>query len=98
MRDKTDLSDIDMFMKSRRGKAYLRKIVRMLKGRTVMEVSFSNEGRIIATTLSLNDGQTFSIFQPSLEAYALQEQFGDAIEEEYYKELDKQDKKKRKKP
>ena len=38
----------------------------------------------ITTLLQLDDGETFALFQPSMEVEALREQFADAIEREYY--------------
>ena len=89
MRDISDMKDIDMFLKSRKGRAYLKKMVRMLKGRTITDMTFSNEGRCVATTLTLDDGSHYVVYDPSLAVYELREKFGEAIEEEYYK--DKED-------
>ena len=89
MRDTSDMKDIDMFLRSRRGRAYLKIMVRMLKGKTITDMAFSNEGHCIATTLTLDDGSHYVVYEPSLAAYELREEFGDAIEEEYYKELSK---------
>ena len=89
MRDTSDMKDIDMFLRSRRGRAYLKKMVRMLKGKTITDMAFSNEGHCIATTLTLDDGSHYVVYDPSLAVYELREEFGEAIEEEHYKELSK---------
>ena len=47
------------------------------------------EGRCIATTLTLDDGSHYVVYEPSLAVYELREAFGDAIEEEHYKEISK---------
>ena len=86
MGDLSNMNDCDRFLRSRKGKAHLKKIVAMLKGRTVTDVTFSNEVHCIATTLCLDDGETFVIYQPSLDIDALREQFTEAIEKEYYKD------------
>ena len=86
MGDICDMSDCDRFMRSNTGKAHLDEIVAMLKGRTIVEVEFSNEVHYIATTLQLDDGESFVVFQPSMEVDALREEFAEAIDEEYYKD------------
>jgi len=89
MKDTSDMKEIDLFLRSRKGRAYLKKMVRMLKGRTITNMAFSNEGRCIATTLTLDDDSHYVVYDPSLAVYELREQFGEAIEEAYYKELSK---------
>ncbi|GMW03702.1 MAG: hypothetical protein AMXMBFR84_48360 [Candidatus Hydrogenedentota bacterium] len=87
MGDACNMADIERFMRSKAGKKHLREIRKMLKGHTVVDVSFSNEVWSIATTLHLDDGECFVVFQPSLEVDALREEFADAIEVEYYKDF-----------
>ena len=84
MGDICDMHDLNRFMRSPEGAAHLDEIRRMLKGRTVVDVDFSNEVHFIATTLHLDDGETFFITQPSLEVEAIQEQFEELLEREYY--------------
>ena len=84
MGDLCDMNDCDRFMRSTAGKAYLDEIVAMLKGRTITDVTFSNEVHCVVTTLCLDDDTTFVIHQPSLDVDALREEFADAIQEEYY--------------
>ena len=84
MGDICDMNDLERFLRSPEGQAHLEEIRRMLKGHSVVDVSFTNEVHFIATTLHLDDGETFVITQPSLEVDALREQFEDVIEREYY--------------
>lgn len=84
MGDICNMSDLERFMRSPEGKEHLEEIQQMLVGKKVTEVTFSNEVQFIATTLHLDDGTTFVVFQPSLEVDAIQEQFQDVIEREYY--------------
>ena len=84
MGDICDMNDLERFMRSPEGKAHLEEIRRMLKGHTVVDVEFTNEVHFVATTLHLDDGETFFITQPSLEVEALREQFEEAIDREYY--------------
>ena len=84
MGDLCNMNDIDRFLRCRKGKAHLKKIVAMLKGRTITDVTFSNEVHCVVTTLCLDDDTTFVIHQPSLDVDALREEFVDAIQEEYY--------------
>ena len=86
MGDICDMNDCDRVMRSKAGQAHLDEIIAMLKGRTITDVTFSNEIHCIATTLHLDDGESFVIFQPSLEVDALREQFAETIKEEYYKD------------
>jgi undecaprenyl pyrophosphate synthase len=78
------MNDLERFMRSAEGAAHLEEIRRMLEDRTITKVTFSNEVHFIATTLHLDDGETFFINQPSLEVEALREQFEEVIEREYY--------------
>jgi len=86
MGDVCDQNDIDRIMRSTEGQAHLEDIRQMLKGRTVVEVEFANEVQLIVTTLCLDDGTIFAVFQPSLEVSALREQFEDVIECEYFRD------------
>jgi hypothetical protein len=84
MGDICDMHDLERFMRSLEGQSHLEEIRRMLEGRTIEEVAFSNETHFIATTLHLDDGETFFITQASLEVEALREQFEEIIDREYY--------------
>jgi len=90
MGDLSDMNDCERFLRSSEGQAHLEEIVAMLKGRTIISVTFSNEVRYIATTLHLDDGGTFLIFQPSLDVDALREQFAGVLEREYHIDHPKQ--------
>ena len=84
MGDICDMNDLERFQRSTEGQAHLEEIRAMLVGRTIRDVQFQNEVHYIATLLHLDDGETFALFQPSMEVEALREQFADAIEREYY--------------
>ena len=84
MGDLSNMNDLERFLRSPEGQAHLDEIIAMLKGRTITDVTFSNEVNFIETTLSLDDGETFVLFQPSLEVDALREEFADVIQREYY--------------
>ena len=84
MGDIADMNDLERFMRSTEGAAHLDEIRRMLKGRRIVDVDFTNEVHFIATTLYLDDGETFFIRQSSLEIGAIQEQFEEVLEREYY--------------
>ncbi|EFK96930.1 hypothetical protein LDC_1042 [sediment metagenome] len=86
MGDACNMADLERFMRSKAGMGHLDEIVAMLKGHRIVDVSFTNEVCCIATTLHLDDGTTFELWQPSLEVDALREQFADVLEEEYYKD------------
>ena len=84
MGDICDMNDLERFMRSPEGQAHLDEIRQMLKGRSITEVSFSNEVHVIATTLHLADGETSFVTQPSLEVGVIRERFEAALEREYY--------------
>ncbi|MCX5758626.1 MAG: hypothetical protein NTU83_09000 [Candidatus Hydrogenedentes bacterium] len=63
MGDLCNMNDCDRFMRSIAGKAHLDEIVAMLKGRTITEVSFSNEIYCVATTLCLDDNSEFIVLR-----------------------------------
>ena len=84
MGDICDMNDLERFMRSTEGAAHLDEIRQMLKGRTIVDVDFTNEVHFIATTLHLDDGETFFITQPSLEVEAIREQFERVLGREYY--------------
>jgi 5,10-methylenetetrahydrofolate reductase len=71
-------------MRSPEGQWNLYEIRQMLKDRTIVDVSFSNEVHFIATSLHLDDGETFFVTQPSLEVEAIREQFQEVLEREYH--------------
>lgn len=87
MGDLCDQADIDRILRSKEGKAHLRQIRRMLKGKTVVDVTYTNETCCIATTLRLDDDTSFVLFQPSLTVEALREQFPEVLEREYYRDF-----------
>ncbi len=86
MGDIYDMNDIERFLRSSQGQAHLAEIRQMLVGRTITDVIFSNEVRCVATLLVLDDGDTFVVYQPSLDVEALREQFEEVLEREYYKD------------
>ena len=84
MGDISDMNDCERFCRSAEGKAYLEEASRMLKGHTIVDVSFSNEVHFIATTLHFEDGTAFFLSQPSLMLEAIREQFSEVLEREYF--------------
>ena len=86
MGDIRDMNDCERFYRSKAGQAFIEENTAMLKGRTIVDVSYSNETQCIATTLHLDDHSQFVVFQPSMDVGILREDFADAIEEEYFKD------------
>ena len=84
MGDGSDSNDLERFMRSPEGQANLEEIRQMLIGRTIKDVRFTNETHCLATTLDLDDGETFVVFQPSLEVDVLREEYEATLEREYY--------------
>jgi hypothetical protein len=84
MGDIADMNDIERFLRTTIGRAYLEETRQMLLGRTITEVDFSNEVYHIATTLHLDNGETFFLSQSSLEVEVIRGQFEEVLEREYY--------------
>ena len=84
MGDASDMADIERFMRSPEGEAHLKEVREMLQGHTIREVSFENDVHFITTTLHLDDGGAFVVFQPSMEIGAIRGEFEDVLEREYY--------------
>ena len=84
MGDSCNMNDLERFLRSPEGKEHLDEIRKMLLEHTIREVTFENEVHFISTTLHLDDGETFVVFQPSLEVEAIREEFEEVIEREYY--------------
>ena len=84
MGDICDMNDLERMMRSTEGKAHLEEIRAMLLNRTIKGVNFENQVHFITTVLQLDDGETFVVFQPSMEVEAIRDQFEKAIEREYY--------------
>lgn len=86
MGDGANMADIERFMRSNDGKKHLEEIRSTLKGRSIVDVIFENQIWCVATELQLDDGETFVVFQPSLEVDAIREEFAEILDEEYYKD------------
>ena len=89
MGDICNMNDIHRFLRSKEGKAELKKIRDMLMGRMITDVTFSNEVTYIATTLLLDDGESFFVQQPSLEVDAIREEFAEVLQREYNRDYPK---------
>jgi hypothetical protein len=76
------MHDLDLFARSPEGKAVLDETCRQLEGRTIQKVTFSNEVNYIATTLELDNGESFFIAQPSLEVGVIREEFEEVLDHE----------------
>lgn len=86
MGDICDRNDLERFSRSPEGQACLSEIRSMLEGRTVQRVTFSNEVTFIATTLELDNGESFFMVQPSLEVGFIREEYGQVLDREAGKE------------
>ena len=86
MGDLCDMNDVDRFMRSANGKEHLEGVVRLLKGKTIADVAFSNQVHAVMMILRLSNGDTMEILQPDHEVEAIREAFAEAIEEEYFKD------------
>ncbi len=78
-----DMRDLERFSRSPEGQACLAETRRLLEGRTIHKVTFSNEVNYIATTLELDNGESFFIVQPSLEVGFIREEFEEVLEREH---------------
>ena len=86
MGDICDANDVGRFMRCESGKKHLESLRSQLLGKRITDVTFSNEVFGIMTTLHLDDSETFLVLDLSLTVETLRDEFGEAIEEEYYKD------------
>jgi len=84
MGDICDMNDLERFMRCPEGKEALGEIRKMLIGRKITEVEFTNEIHCIGTSLHFDDNEVFVLFQPSLDVGVVRMEFGEVIEREYY--------------
>ena len=84
MGDIADACDVERFLRSREGRAVLENIGSELKGKTIVEVTFSNEIHLIAVTLHLNDGSQHVVHHSELNLDVLRERFDDVLDREYF--------------
>jgi len=84
MGDASDMSDIERFMRSPEGKAYLEQIRGELIGKRVAAVEFSNSIFAIDMELILDDGTAFEYHHRNLEVNAIRQNFADVLQREYY--------------
>ena len=83
MGDVSDMHDLERFMRCPEGRARMAEIRTGLLGRTITDVTFSNEVHFVACTLHLDDGETFFLTQPTLDVDAIRERFEAALDREY---------------
>ena len=83
MGDICDMHDLERFSRSPEGQACLAETRRMLEGRTIQKVTFSNEVSYLATTLEFDNGESFFLVQPSLEVGFIREEFEEVLEREH---------------
>ncbi len=81
------MADIDRFMRSRMGKRHLSKLSAVITGKRVVGVEFSNDINCVGVTLLLDDGAHFPVLMPSLDVFALREDFKRVLLREYYKDF-----------
>ena len=61
MGDISNMADTDRFLRSESGKQYLKEIVDMIRGRSIVDVTFGNDVHCVVTTLHLDSGDTFAV-------------------------------------
>lgn len=84
MGDICNENDIGRFLRSVEGQSYLNKIVEVLKGKTIKDVTFYNDVHYVGTTIHLDDGNEFSFSNSQLDVEVLREEFPEVIEREYF--------------
>lgn len=87
MGDASDFGDLERFMRSSEGKAYLRRIEVRLANRRIESVRFVNQTHAIGIELLLDNGTKEQIFVPGLEVEALRKTFESVLEREYHKDF-----------
>ena len=86
-----DVYDLDLALRSCECQEYLDETRQALLGRTIVDISFSNEGSHIATYLHLDDNESFYIMQPSLDVETIRDLFELVIERERQLDLARQE-------
>jgi hypothetical protein len=81
--DAADYADVERFLRSPEGKAHLAQLERRLRGRNVLDVTFTNEGDVVGMLLHLDSGDTLAVTMPSLDVLVLRERFEEVLEREY---------------
>jgi len=84
MGDISDMHDLERFMRSPEGKSHLEAIRQTLEDRIIVNVDFTNEVHFIATTITLDNNDTFTATQQDLDIAVLRDTFEDVLEREYY--------------
>ena len=83
MGDASDMADVERFMRSLEGKAHLEDVRKMLLGRRIVSVEFSNEINLVGLNLQLDSGDALALLDPSLDLHVLREQFAFVLDREY---------------
>ena len=83
MGDASDWSELDRFMRSAEGQAYLDEIRQSLVQRTITSVEFINATHHIIVKLSLDDGTSHEYWHPELDVDQLRVDFEKVLEREY---------------
>lgn len=84
MGDASDMADVDRFMRSTEGQAYLKEFAGGLAGKAIQEVSFSNDTHEVGVLLHLNNGRVMALSCSMLSLDMLRAEFADVLEREYY--------------
>jgi hypothetical protein len=81
--DAADYADVERFLRSPEGIAHLAQLEHRLRGRNVLDVTFTNEGDVVGMLLHLDSGDPLAVTLPSLDVLALRERFEEVLEREY---------------
>lgn len=83
----SDMCDIDRFLRSPEGQEHLQAYRRQMRGRTVEEVHFTNQGYCVGVGIAFADSdEVFECSLPELDVDALRADFEEVLEREYYKD------------
>ena len=87
MGDISNMHDVSRYLRCDAGKKRLEEIRALFVGKTVAEVSFSNDVDSVLVTITFTSGENVELFLPELMLDAIKETFGAEIQEEYYRDF-----------
>lgn len=84
MGDAADMADLERMMRSPEGSQELEKLSASLKGRRIIDVTFTNEIHNIGTSLLLDNGDHFECLHPMHELDVIRRDYEEVLQREYF--------------
>lgn len=84
MGDAADMADLERMMRSPEGSQELNKLATFLKGRRIIDVTFTNEIHSIGTQLLLDNGDHFECLHPMHDLNVIRSHYDEVLQREYF--------------